>query len=202
MNTRHREGQCLQPLKTELAITVHDNGKDYDLLVSGFKVNDARHNYQMTYDKIKRHTETDNGSVHATILMEATNIDNYSPHQWHTALTTARVSKQPYIINEMTCSASIDYKEMALSVRNLSFDGSREKSFWNKARQLVVWQRQQELYTGLHGYMWMSQQQEPYTVGHATRVFAQQELHTEGGDILRPTAYIDGHVVDVQAATH
>ncbi|KAK3798485.1 hypothetical protein RRG08_051467, partial [Elysia crispata] len=38
----------------DLVIWVLDNGKYYNLDVSGFKVKDAKHFYQMTYDKIKR----------------------------------------------------------------------------------------------------------------------------------------------------
>ncbi|KAK3698498.1 hypothetical protein RRG08_053466 [Elysia crispata] len=40
--------------KAELVIRVFDNGKYYDLFVSGFKVKGFKHFYQMTYDKIER----------------------------------------------------------------------------------------------------------------------------------------------------
>ncbi|KAK3785051.1 hypothetical protein RRG08_038003 [Elysia crispata] len=42
------------PRKAELVIRVRDNGKYYDLFVSGFIVKGGRHFYQMTFDKIER----------------------------------------------------------------------------------------------------------------------------------------------------
>ncbi|GFO07055.1 guanine nucleotide-binding protein g(s) subunit alpha [Plakobranchus ocellatus] len=86
----------------------------------------------------KGHTETENDSVHATIERKVRNIQIYSPEQWLTAVRTARVSIRPYVVTEMTRSNIIDFKGMALKVRNLTIDDNGGKISWSKVRQVLV----------------------------------------------------------------
>ena len=85
----------------------------------------------------KGHTETENDSVHATIERKARNIEIYSPQQWFAVVRSARSSKQPYIVCEMTSGDFINFKEMSSKVRNLNMDDSGNKISWSKVRQVV-----------------------------------------------------------------
>ena len=75
----------------------------------------------------KGHTETENDSVHATIERKARNIEIYSPQQWFAVVRSARSSKQPYIVCEMTSVDFINFREMSSKVRNLNMDDSGNK---------------------------------------------------------------------------
>ena len=77
----------------------------------------------------KGHTETKNDSVHATFERKARNIEIYSPQQWFAVVRSARSSKQPYIVCEMTSGDFINFKEMSSKVRNLNMDDSGNKHF-------------------------------------------------------------------------
>ena len=72
----------------------------------------------------KGHTETENDSVHATIERKARNIEIYSPQQWFAVVRSARSSKRPYIVCEMTSGNFINFKEMSSKARNLNMDDS------------------------------------------------------------------------------
>ena len=85
----------------------------------------------------KRHTETENDSVHATIERKARNIEIYSPQQWFAVVRPARSSKQPYIVCEMASGDFINFKEMSSKVRNLNMDDFGNKISWSKVRQVV-----------------------------------------------------------------
>ena len=85
----------------------------------------------------KGHTETENDSVHATIERKARNIEIYSPQQWFAVVRSARSSKQPYIVCEMTSGDFINFKEMSSKVRNLNMNDSGNKISWSKVRQVV-----------------------------------------------------------------
>ena len=85
----------------------------------------------------KGHTETENDSVHATIERKARNIEIYSPQQWFAVVRSARSSKKPYIVCEMTSGDFINFKEMSSKVRNLNMNDSGNKISWSKVRQVV-----------------------------------------------------------------
>ena len=85
----------------------------------------------------KGHTETENDSVHATIERKARNIEIYFPQQWFAVVRSARSSKQPYIVCEMTSGDFINFKEMSSKVRNLNMNDSGNKISWSKVRQVV-----------------------------------------------------------------
>ncbi|GFS22714.1 DNA repair protein rhp54 [Elysia marginata] len=85
----------------------------------------------------KGHTETENDSVHATSERKSRNIDIYSPEQSFTVARTARTSKQPYVVHEMTSGDFIDFKGMASQVRNHTTDDSGNKISWSNVRQVM-----------------------------------------------------------------
>ena len=70
--------------------------------------------------------------MYATIERKAKNIVIYSdsPKQSYAAVRTARVSKQLYIVDKMTCKDFINFKGMASSVTNLSPDDGGEIFFF------------------------------------------------------------------------
>lgn len=86
----------------------------------------------------KGHIEPENDSVHATIERKTRNIELYIPEQWYTAVRTARSSKQPYVVKEMSNEDFIDFKAMPSKVRNLSVDDAGEKIQWSKVRQVTA----------------------------------------------------------------
>ena len=85
----------------------------------------------------KGHTENENDSVHSVIERATKNAVIYSPEQWYSAVRTARKSKTPYHVEELTHAQLIDYKTMSKSVKNLNMDDKGNKVKWSSVRQFL-----------------------------------------------------------------
>ncbi|GFN76018.1 hypothetical protein PoB_000252400 [Plakobranchus ocellatus] len=83
----------------------------------------------------KGHTETENGSIHATIERATKCLKLYTPYQWYTAVRAARVSKQPYKIKEMTAKDFVDFKSMSNNVKSLAIGDDGQKIMWSRTRK-------------------------------------------------------------------
>ena len=138
---KYMDEQSKQGIKQITMFSDNCAGQNRNRFVA-FALNFARKHFKL--DKIthifleKGHTETENDSVHATIEKKVRNIDIYSPDQWYTAVRTARISKNPYLVHEMTSLDFIDFKQMAGNVRNLNVDDSGEKISWSKVREVTA----------------------------------------------------------------
>ena len=108
--------------------------------IVAFAINYCCNNFNL--DKLthtfleKGHTETENDAVHATIERKTKRIEIYTPEQWYAAVRAARVSKQPYIVCEMTGADFIDFKKMAAKANNITLDDQGTKVPWSKVVQL------------------------------------------------------------------
>ena len=87
----------------------------------------------------KGHTENENDSVHSVIERATKHAVIYSPEQWYSAVRTARKSKTPHHVEELTHAQLIDYKKMSKSVKNLNTDDEGNKVKWSSARQFIVY---------------------------------------------------------------
>ena len=87
----------------------------------------------------KGHTENENDSVHSVIERATKYAVIYSPEQWYSAMRTARKSKTPHYVEELTHAQFIDYKTMSNSVKNPNIDDEGNKVKWSSARQFLVY---------------------------------------------------------------
>ena len=95
----------------------------------------------------KGHTENENDSVHSVIERATKHAVIYSPEQWYSAVRTARKSKTPYHVEELTHAQFIDYKTMSKSVKNLNMDDEGNKVKWSSVtvRQFIVYLASQKI---------------------------------------------------------
>ena len=87
----------------------------------------------------KGHTENENDSVHSVIERATKHAVIYSPEQWYSDVRTARKSKTPHHVEELTHAQLIDYKTMSNSVKNQNIDDEGNKVKWSSARQFLVY---------------------------------------------------------------
>ncbi|GFN91926.1 DNA repair protein rhp54 [Plakobranchus ocellatus] len=87
----------------------------------------------------KGHTENENDSVHSVIEKSTKHAVIYSPEQWYAAVRTARKSKAPYYVEEMTHSQFVDYKTMSQQVKNFNVDDEGDKVKWSNVREFTVY---------------------------------------------------------------
>ena len=87
----------------------------------------------------KGHTENENDSVHSVIERATKHAVIYSPEQWYSAVRSARKSKTPYHVEELTHAQFIDCKTMSKSVKNLNMDDEGNKVKWSSVRQFIVY---------------------------------------------------------------
>ena len=87
------------------------------------------------------YTENENDPVHSVIEGATKHAVLYSPEQWYSAVRTARKSKTPYHVEELTHAQFIDYKTMSKSVKNLNMDDEGNKVKWSSEVVSRLWHR-------------------------------------------------------------
>ena len=87
----------------------------------------------------KGHTETENDSVHSVIDCAARTAQIYMPEQWNVTVRSARKSKTPYIVQEMSVTEFTDLKKMAKTVKDMSVDVDGEKVKWSLVKQFIAY---------------------------------------------------------------
>ncbi|GFO11068.1 DNA repair protein rhp54 [Plakobranchus ocellatus] len=104
-------------------------------------------NMSLNLDKLaltfleKGHTESENDSVYSVIECATRHTELYIPEQWYSAVRSARKSKSPYNVREITTSEFINFREMVKTVKNLSMDVDGEKVRWSSVKQFIVYGR-------------------------------------------------------------